>query len=106
VGGLKTNCQWGAGLGNLDLLCSARSGPGYHDDAWERGDVEYPRVFMRWTTRTNMELALRLMAEGKLDVNALTTHKVPLEDIDEVVSAHIENPGATLGTILVMSQED
>ncbi len=106
VGGLKTNCQWGAGLGNLDLLCSARSGPGYHDDAWERGDVEYPPVFMRWTTRTNMELALRLMAEGKLDVNAFTTHKVPLEDIDEVVSAHIENPGATLGTILVMSYDD
>lgn len=102
VGALKTECPWGAGLGNLDLRCSARTGPGYHDEAWERGDYEYPPVFMRWTTRTNMEFALRLMSEGKLDVSSLTTHKVPLEDIDDAVTAHIETPDATLGTILVM----
>ncbi len=105
VGGLKTLCNWGAGLGNLDLRCSARSGPGYHDDAWEIGETEYPPVFMRWTTRTNMEFALRLMSEGKLDVDSLTTHKVPLADIDEVVSAHIESPEATLGTLLVMPED-
>jgi polar amino acid transport system substrate-binding protein len=105
VGGLKTMCSWGAGLGNLDLRCSARSGPGYHDDACERGDTEYPPVFMRWTTQTNMKLALRYMSEGKLDVSALTTHKVPLADIDEVVSAHIEDPGSTLGTLLMMTDD-
>ena len=105
VGGLKTMCGWGAGLGNMDLRCSARTGPGYHDEPWEHGEVEYPPVFMRWTTRTNMEFALRLMSEGKLDVTSLTTHKVPLSDIDEVVSAHIENPGATLGTVLVMPHD-
>lgn len=105
VGGLKTLCSWGSGLGNLDLRCSARSGPGYHDDEWEIGEYEYPRVFMRWTTRTNMEFALRLMSEGKLDVDALTTHKVPLADIDEVVTAHIESPDSTLGTLLVMDED-
>ena len=102
VGGLKTLCSWGAGLGNLDLRCSARTGPGYHDDSWERGETSYPPVFMRWTTATHMALALRWMSEGKLDVLSLTTHKVPLEDIDEAVSAHIDSPDATLGTILVM----
>lgn len=106
VGGLKTLCSWGAGLGNLDLRCSARSGPGYHDDAWERGDTEYPPVFLRWTTRGHMELALRWMSEGRLDVASLTTHKVPLEEIDEAVSAHIERPEATLGTVLVMTDEE
>ncbi|MCK5804772.1 MAG: alcohol dehydrogenase, partial [Lentisphaeria bacterium] len=60
--------------------------------------------FMRWTTKTNMAYALRLMSEGKLDVAGLTTHKVPLDDIDEVVNAHIESPGSTLGTILVMPE--
>ncbi len=105
VGGLETLCSWGAGLGNLDLRCSARTGPGYHDEPWERGDYEYPSVFMRWTTKTNMEYVLRLMSEGKLDVSSLTTHKVPLTDIDDAVTAHIEAPNATLGTLLVMPDE-
>lgn len=101
VGGLKTQCAWGAGLGNLDLRCSARSGPGYHDAAWERGEVEYPPVFMRWTTQTHLQLALRLMSEGKINVEALTTHRLSLQDIDVAVTAHIENPNATLGTVLL-----
>jgi len=102
VGGLKTLCQWGAGLGNLDLRCSARTGPGYHDDPWERGDYEYPPVFMRWTTQSHMKLALRWMSEGKLDVQGLTSHKVPLADIDVAVSAHIDAPDKTMGTVLIM----
>lgn len=105
VGGLTTECSWGAGLGNLDLRSCARTGPGYHDEPWEHGQVEYPPVFMRWTTRTNMELVLRLMSEGRLDVKGLTTHKLPLDRIDEAVSAHIEHPDQTLGTVLLMPHD-
>ncbi|MBR6058930.1 MAG: zinc-binding dehydrogenase [Victivallales bacterium] len=102
VGGLTTTCSWGAPLGNLDLRCSARSGPGYHDAAWETGETSYPDVFVRWTTRSNMELALRYISEKKLSVTNLTTHRLPLRDIDVAVAAHIENPNSTLGTILLM----
>jgi threonine dehydrogenase-like Zn-dependent dehydrogenase len=102
VGGLSATSTWGAGLGNLDLRSCARTGPGYHDAAWEIGETSYPDVFVRWTTRSNMELALRFISEGKIDVKKLTTHRVPLRDIDDVVAAHIENPNATLGTILLM----
>ena len=102
VGGLPATSTWGAGLGNLDLRSCARTGPGYHDAAWEIGETSYPDVFVRWTTRSNMELALRFISEGKIDVKTLTTHRVPLRDIDVVVGAHIENPNATLGTILLM----
>ncbi len=106
VGGLTTECHWGAGLGNLDLRSCARTGPGYHDEQWEHGLTDYPKVFMRWTTRTNMELALRLIAEGKLDVGALTTHRVPLHEIDVAVSAYIDHPDQTLGTVLLMPHDD
>ncbi|NOY82828.1 MAG: alcohol dehydrogenase catalytic domain-containing protein [Kiritimatiellaeota bacterium] len=105
VGGVTTQCAWGAGLGNLDLRSCARTGPGYHDVPWEHGKVEYPRVFMRWTTRTNMDFVLRLMSEKRLDVESLTTHRLPLERIDEAVTAHIEHPDQTLGTVLLMSHE-
>lgn len=106
VGGLTTRQPWGAGMGNLDVLSCARTGPGYHDEAWEHGDVGYPPVFMRWHTRSHLELVLRWMASGRLDVTSLVTHRVPLARIDEAVSAHIERQDATLGTVLLMRPDD
>jgi threonine dehydrogenase-like Zn-dependent dehydrogenase len=102
VGAMNTVCSWGAGLGNLDLRSCARTGPGYHDEPWEHGKVAYPRVFMRWTTRSNMEYVLRLISEGKLNVKALVSHRFPLSRIGEAVDAHLDAPNATLGTLLIM----
>ena len=102
VGGAATETPWGAAMGNLDLRSCSRTGPGYHDKRWELGEVEYPDVFVRWSTRRNMEYVLRLMSEGKLDVASLVTHRVPLADIDEAITAHIERPDSTLGTVLLM----
>lgn len=102
VGGLWTSLRWGAGMGNLNVLSSARSGPGYHDDDWEHGRCEYPPVFMRWTTRSNLELALRLIGEGRLKVKPLITHRLPLEKVGKAVDAHIEAPDKTMGTVIVM----
>ncbi len=81
--------------------CSARSGPGYHDDDWEHGRRDYPTTFMRWTTRTNFELILNLVSRGAVKVKPLTTHCLPLAKIDEAVTAHIEAPNKTLGTVLL-----
>lgn len=106
VGAVVAETRWASGMGNLDLRSCARTGPGYHDDEWERGDYEYPPVFMRWTTRTNMEYVLRLMSDGDLDVKALTTHTLPLSRIAEAVDAHIERPNETIGTVLLMEHDD
>lgn len=106
VGGTTTECRWGAGMGNLDLLSCARTGPGYHDAAWESAAADYPRVFVRWTTRTNMELVLRLMAEKRFGVQPLITHQVPLEKIHEVIDAHLDHPDTALGTVLRMSHPE
>jgi len=105
VGGLTTNCSWGASLGNLDLRCCARTGLGYHDEPWEYGEYKYPNVLVRWTTRSNMELVLPLMSEGRLNVKTLITHKLPLERIDEAVTAHIESPNSPLGAVLLMRHD-
>ena len=56
-----------AGMTNIDIRRASRVGPGYHDGAWERG-ADYPPVFMRWTTRTNLELTMRLIGERKAAV--------------------------------------
>ncbi len=102
VGGCTIKFIGGAGLGNLDLCASARTGAGYHDEQWEHSGEDYPPVFMRWTTSTNFKLALELMAQRRLRVKPLTTHRLPLARIDEAVAAHLEQPNRTLGTLLRM----
>ncbi len=87
-------------LTNIDLRRASRTGPGYHDEPWEFGP-DYPPVFMRWTTRTNLALCMRLIAEGRLDVDALTTHTIPLAQADEGISKAIEDPDAMLGAVFV-----
>ncbi len=88
-------------LTNVDIRRASRLGPGYHDEAWEFGR-DYPPVVMRWTTRTNLELCMRLIAEGKLKVDSLTTHTIPLEDVDTRISAIINEPDRILGVVFEM----
>ena len=88
-------------LTNADIRRASRTGPGYHDEAWEYGP-DYPAAFMRWTTKTNLALCLRLMAEGKLDVDILTTHTIPLAGVTEGIEAIIGNPDSILGVVFEM----
>jgi len=105
VGGMHLAADWPVTLGNLDLRACSRTGLGYHDEAWERGDSTYPPVLLRWTTQSNLRLVLRLMAEGRLDVRTLITHRVPLAEIARAVRAHLEHPDATLGTVLLLESD-
>lgn len=99
VGG-TTSHQWGSPLGNLDVLSSARTGPGYHDPAWEHDRRTYPPVFVRWTTQDNLRLIVRWIESKKLNVRALITNRFRLDQIDAAVSTYIESPGSTLGVVL------
>jgi polar amino acid transport system substrate-binding protein len=64
----------------LEVKISMSYGPGRYDPSYEEGGVDYPYDYVRWTEQRNMEAVLGLMAEGKLDVEALTTHRYPFED--------------------------
>ncbi|OGV74585.1 MAG: hypothetical protein A3K19_05755 [Lentisphaerae bacterium RIFOXYB12_FULL_65_16] len=90
--------QYNPGTTNLDIRRAARTGPGYHDDPWEVGP-DYPPVFMRWTTRTNLELCMRLISEGRLKVKDITTHTVALNQADEGTSAILDDPDRIIGLV-------
>ncbi len=100
VGGISFNFRHL--LTNADIRDASRTGPGYHDEQWEAG-AGYPPVIVRWTTRTNLELLMRLMAQDRLDVNCLTTHTIPLTDVEEGIDAIIDDPDSILGVIFEMS---
>lgn len=61
---------------------------------------------MRWTTQTNVELCLRLIAEGKLNVDTLTTHTIALENVDEEISTIVDEPEKILGVNFSMQHAD
>jgi threonine dehydrogenase-like Zn-dependent dehydrogenase len=89
-------------LTNADVRKASRTGPGYHDEAWEYGP-DYPPVLVRWTTRTNLQLCMRLISEGRLNVDCLTTHTIPLDNVEEGVAAIIDDPDRILGVVFTMS---
>ncbi|MDA0838992.1 MAG: zinc-binding alcohol dehydrogenase [Planctomycetota bacterium] len=101
VGGMSFDFK--AVTTNLDFRRAARTGPGYHDDQWEYGEP-YPPVFMRWTTRTNLELCMRLISEGRLNVDCLTTHRVPIEEAEEKTDGLLDSPDELLGVVFEMNR--
>ena len=78
VGGATITHGFAAGVGNVDVISAARTGPGYHDEAYEHG-ADYPPVFVHWPTQRNLELVLQFMSEGKLKVKPLITDIVPID---------------------------
>jgi predicted dehydrogenase/threonine dehydrogenase-like Zn-dependent dehydrogenase len=63
----------------LDFRISRSYGPGRYDSAYEQKGRDYPIGYVRWTETRNMQAFLQLLAEGKLDVKSLITHRFPIE---------------------------
>lgn len=102
VGGCRVPVDGGAASGNLNICVSSRTGAGYHDPAWEYGK-DYPPVFVQFTTQRNAVELIRLMEEKRLNVDALTTHRLPLEKINDAADLLVDHPDQSLGMILTMN---
>ena len=98
VGGATVTHGFGAALGNVELRSAARTGPGYHDKAWERG-ADYPAVSVRWDTQTHLQLFVRWLVEGKLNLTGLYSN-VPLEDAPAACYALMDRPHEHLGVVI------
>ena len=64
----------------LEVLVSRSYGPGRYDSNFEEKGQDYPIGYVRWTETRNMEAFLDLLAQGKLDVSPLITHRIPIAD--------------------------
>jgi predicted dehydrogenase/threonine dehydrogenase-like Zn-dependent dehydrogenase len=64
----------------LDFRISRSYGPGRYDTAYEQKGRDYPIGHVRWTETRNMKAFLQFIAERKLDLPALTTHRFPMEE--------------------------
>lgn len=89
----------GAAAGNLNILASSRTGAGYHDEAYEYG-ADYPNAFIQFTTQRNLREIIQLIAEKRLLVTPMTSHRMSLDDVGKAADLLIEKPDKSLGIIL------
>ena len=59
----------------IDFFISTSYGPGRYDPNYEEAGLDYPLAYVRWTEKRNMELFLKLVDSGKIDLNPLI-HKI------------------------------
>lgn len=64
----------------LTLVMSRSYGPGRYDPNYEEKGIEYPPGYVRWGQRRNLQEFLDLVAAGKVDSSALTTHTFGIAD--------------------------
>jgi len=62
----------------LDVRLARSYGPGRYDTEYEEKGHDYPIAYVRWTEGRNIAAFLDLMAQRKVDVNALTSHRFSL----------------------------
>ncbi|HLZ41062.1 MAG TPA: bi-domain-containing oxidoreductase [Candidatus Sulfotelmatobacter sp.] len=63
----------------LDFRISRSYGPGRYDVAYEQKGRDYPIGYVRWSETRNMEAFVGLLADRKINVEPLITHRFPVE---------------------------
>lgn len=91
----------------LSFVNSRSYGPGRYDPNYEEKGHDYPPGYVRWTEGRNFEAVVGLMAEGRLRVGPLITHRFPIEraaEAYEVITGKKKQP--FLGVLLTYAQTD
>ncbi|MGO9864480.1 MAG: bi-domain-containing oxidoreductase [Terriglobales bacterium] len=63
----------------LDFRISRSYGPGRYDAAYEQKGRDYPIGQVRWTETRNLAAFLQFIADGKLNLPSLITHRFPMD---------------------------
>ncbi|MBV9205493.1 MAG: bi-domain-containing oxidoreductase [Actinobacteria bacterium] len=71
----------------IDLRYSRAYGPGSYDTGYEKGRVDYPFGYVRWTEKRNLEEFIRLVSTGAVDPGPLIAGVYPVERAQEPFDA-------------------
>jgi predicted dehydrogenase/threonine dehydrogenase-like Zn-dependent dehydrogenase len=85
----------------LDFRISRSYGPGRYDSAYEQKGRDYPIGHVRWTETRNLEAFLQLIAERKLNLPSLITHRFSMDEATRAYDLITGKTGeAFLGVLL------
>ena len=84
----------------LTLKLSRSYGPGRYDPVYEELALDYPPGYVRWTEQRNMEEFIRLLAERRVDVRSLITHRFPVDKAPQAYALLGQRGSGALGVLL------
>lgn len=87
----------------IDLRYSRSYGPGRYDPAYEEHGHDYPIGYVRWTEQRNLGEFLRLVRDGRVDIDTLTTHRFPVDEAADayaLISGKAEHTTRPIGVLL------
>jgi len=90
----------------LDFRIPRSYGPGRYDAAYEQKGRDYPIGYVRWTETRNMDAFLQLLAEGKLDLKPLITHRFPIEQAKNAYELITGKTGEPFLGVLITYSDD
>ena len=82
----------------LSFQVSCSYGPGRYDEEYEEKGGDYPVAFVRWTEQRNFEAVLDMMADGRIDMKPLISHRFKLADVADAYE--VISSGNPLGVML------
>jgi predicted dehydrogenase/NADPH:quinone reductase-like Zn-dependent oxidoreductase len=83
----------------LSFQVSCSYGPGRYDPTYEEKGVDYPAGLVRWTEQRNFEAVLDMMADRRLDVRPLISHRFLIADAERAY-ALVSGDAQPLGILL------
>jgi predicted dehydrogenase/NADPH:quinone reductase-like Zn-dependent oxidoreductase len=83
----------------LTFQVSCSYGPGRYDPSYEEAGQDYPAGFVRWTEQRNFEAVLDMMADGRLNIEPLITHRFAIASATDAY-ALISGNSPSLGVLL------
>jgi len=83
----------------LTFQVSCSYGPGRYDPGYEDKGQDYPVGLVRWTEQRNFEAVLDMMADGRLDVRSLISHRFSIDGAEKAYEL-VGGGGPSLGILL------
>ena len=89
LGNTHIELDWRTWFGKeIDFLFSRAMGAGMFDPDYLMRGKDYPIGYVRWTANRNMQAFLDLIAQRRLDLAGLITHRFPFAEAIPVFDQH------------------
>lgn len=90
----------------LDLRMSMSYGPGRYDPDFEERGFDYPIAHVRWSEQRNLQAVLDLVADQRLRVGPLVSHRYDIEQALEAYELISKGREPYLGVLLEYGADD